>query len=128
MMRNKLKRLVAIIMTAVFLLPSGTWYAGAEDEKAKVEVSFSGNAVSIEKSTLINDGTSNEKKYTLKVNDISKKIYEIKIDITDSNIITAIPVAKLHCHPLFSILRTAHTAVTGAFIISCNPIDTNISI
>ena len=85
MMRNKLKRLVAIIMTAVFLLPSGTWYAGAEDEKAKVEVSFSGNAVSIEKSTLINDGTSNEKKYTLKVNDISKKIYEIKIDITETS-------------------------------------------
>ena len=84
-MRNKLKRLVAIIMTAVFLLPSGTWYAGAEDEKAKVEVSFSGNAVSIEKSTLINDGTSNEKKYTLKVNDISKKIYEIKIDITETS-------------------------------------------
>ena len=83
-MRNKLKRLVAIIMTAVFLLPSGTWYAGAEDEKAKVEVSFSGNAVSIEKSTLINDGTSNEKKYTLKVNDISKKIYEVKIDITET--------------------------------------------
>lgn len=83
-MRNKLKRLVAIIMTAVFLLPSGTWYAGAEDEKAKVEVSFSGNAVSIEKSTLTNEGTSKEKKYTLKVNDISKKIYEIKIDITET--------------------------------------------
>ena len=39
-MRNKLKRLVAIIMTAVFLLPSGTWYAGAEDERKGVEIGF----------------------------------------------------------------------------------------
>lgn len=38
-MKNKLKRLLAVLMTAVFLLPSGTLYAGAID-MGKVGVKF----------------------------------------------------------------------------------------
>lgn len=82
-MVNKLKRFLAVVMVMVFLLPNSAVYASADDVEAKVDVSFDGNAVSIDKSTLINNGKDNQKKYTLKVEHISKKINEIKINITE---------------------------------------------
>lgn len=82
-MVNKLKRFLAVVMVMVFLLPNSAVYASADDVEAKVDVSFDGNAVSIDKSTLINNGKDNQKKYTLKVEDISKKINEIKINIIE---------------------------------------------
>ena len=46
--------------------------------------------------------------------------------IVNNNTNTAIPVSKLHSQFLFNIFVTAHTAVMGAFINNCNPIDMNI--
>ena len=50
----------------------------------------------------------------------------ISMPIVNSNTNTAIPVSKLHSQFLFNIFVTAHTAVMGAFINNCNPIDMNI--
>ena len=93
MMRNKLKRLVAIIMTAVFLLPSGTWYAGAEDERKGVEIGFEfpssyASMTDSEAPKFLSIGGVTTYTYPLEINPDYKgrKIDRITISCADDNI------------------------------------------
>ncbi len=95
-MFHKLKRMLSVIMIAAFLLPNGTWYAGAEDAEpdgatpspwqimfnvgAGLETNSSNQSIVLSNSENINK-TSHE--YTLEVSDSSKKLQNIIIEFTE---------------------------------------------